>query len=99
RVSPLPASCGCFTHNVRLATRSKRNPLGAGDLPETATLPSTVPPAHEVSGAARSAIALIAIAINTPTFFMTQSSLLERVASSKEKTDSHSFIVGRRYSV
>src|SRR5437867_9942692 len=99
RFSPLASLFGFFTQNFGLGNFSKRNSLGAGGLPENDTLPSTVPPAHEVSGAARSAIAPIAIAVNTPTFFMSQSSLLERVASSKEKTDSHSFIVGRRYSV
>src|SRR5437899_11518314 len=96
RFSPLASLFGFFTQNFGLGNFSKRNSLGAGGLPENDTLPSTVPPAHEVSGAARSAIALIAIAIHHPTFFMQQSSLLDRAASAKEKTDNHASIVGSR---
>src|SRR2546428_1909267 len=77
RFSPLASLFSFLTQNFGLGNFEKRNSFGAGGFPENDTFPSTVPPAHDVIGAARSAIAPIAIADITPTFFMTQSSLLE----------------------
>src|SRR2546428_472102 len=51
RFSPLASLLGFFTQNLGLGNFSKRNSLGAGGLPENDTLPSTVPPAHDGSGA------------------------------------------------
>src|SRR5437879_7551123 len=77
RFSPLASLFGFFTQNLGLGNFSKRNSLGAGGLPENDTLPSTVPPAHDVIGTARSPIAPMAITVKIPALLMTQTSLLE----------------------
>src|SRR2546422_10562533 len=72
---PISSLLGFFTQNFGLGNFSKRNSFGAGGLPENDTFPSTVPPAHVVMGAARNATAITATAVNTPSFFMAQTSL------------------------
>src|SRR5713101_5936157 len=79
RFSPFASLLGFFTQNLGLGNFENRNSFGAGGLPENDTFPSTVPPAHDVIGTARSPIAPMAIAVNVPTFFMAQTSLLDLI--------------------
>src|SRR5713226_5607297 len=74
RFSPLASLFSFLMQNFGFGNFEKRNSFGAGALPENDTFPSTVPPAHDVIGTARNAIATIAITVNIPTCFMAQTS-------------------------